>query len=164
MTKQYDAEEVLKKYSTADVPVNVEDICKEYGIKVFVEDLSELEKKCSRPISGLIYKTNDVKVIFVNRGDILQRRRFTIAHELGHFFLHFDGSGKDTIISFRGLRNKEESEADRFAANLLMPQERLLKEYHSIPYPTASYLSKIFNVSVAAMRYRLSEMGLTYIG
>ena len=159
------AEEIRKKYWGDEIPVDVYSICKKIGIEVRVKDLSILERKFGRKISGLIYVENNDKIIFVNSNDILARRRFTVAHELGHYICHMNSDEKDkVIISYRGLRNNEEREADKFAAELLMPEDNLLKIHNSVPFPTISYLSKIFDVSAAAMKFRLKEMGLKYIG
>lgn len=48
------------------------------------------------------------------------RDRFTIAHELGHYFLHSD-QGNRPIIAYRRGSTRIEWEANWFAAGLLMP-------------------------------------------
>lgn len=166
MRKLNSAQDVLDKYWDKSLPVDVKNICKKEDIIVQPTDLTELENSMNRKISGLIYAGEDGKIIFVNNNDIPARQFFTIAHELGHYYLH-SGDFKDNkqaIISFRGERSKRETEADRFAADLIMPKQRVSEEYDSIPYPTITYLSRLFGVSAAAMRYRLDEMGLNYIG
>ena len=40
------------------------------------------------PLAGFLYTTPNFGAIFVEQDDMLVRRRFTIAHELGHYFLH----------------------------------------------------------------------------
>lgn len=40
------------------------------------------------PLAGFLYTTPNFGAIFIEQGDMLVRRRFTIAHELGHYFLH----------------------------------------------------------------------------
>jgi hypothetical protein len=41
------------------------------------------------PLAGFIYASSHYGCIFVERHDLLVRRRFSIAHELGHYLLHF---------------------------------------------------------------------------
>ena len=69
------------------------------------------------------------KKIRVNKSDHSFRRRFTIAHELGHFLMHKDL--RKEFIERRSPIAKEkpwyEQEADAFAAHLLVPLE-FLKE------------------------------------
>lgn len=40
------------------------------------------------PLAGFLYANSNFGSIFVERGDILVRRRFSVAHELGHYLLH----------------------------------------------------------------------------
>lgn len=41
------------------------------------------------PLAGFLYASRRAGIIFVERGDLLVRRRFSVAHELGHLLLHF---------------------------------------------------------------------------
>lgn len=98
--------------------------------------------------------------IFYNSAASLERRRFTIAHELGHFVLHRNRqqrfscdkesiySGIDTILDI-------EREADDFASNLLMPGD-LLREWISkqIDLRVLSAIAKRFQVSFEALCIR----------
>lgn len=64
------------------------------------------------------------------------RVRFTIAHELGHYFIdeHRNKLKNGISLSFRGNYNpselkKIESAANHFAANLLMPKKQFIRQY-----------------------------------
>ena len=87
-------------------------------------------------------------------------RIFTIAHEIGHFFLHKDMLISDEIhvdILYR-MTNEQEKEVDYFAGALLMNKTLLEKAYkdgHSI-----TELAELFDVSVSAMTVRLDVLGL----
>ncbi|MFH0823817.1 MAG: ImmA/IrrE family metallo-endopeptidase [Pseudomonadota bacterium] len=62
------------------------------------------------------------------------RDNFTIAHELGHYFLHYDPSAGPADKPVRVARNgtgTREWQANRFAAAFLMPQEQFTEKYHS---------------------------------
>src|SRR3546814_17385657 len=67
-------------------------------------------------------------VILVKAGTRDDRRRFTVAHELGHFLMpSHRGSRQCTASDLRERRRnndhrRQEAEANRFAAGLLMPR------------------------------------------
>jgi len=67
----------------------------------------------------------------VGPGRTAGRVRFSVAHELGHYYLHrdylFAGHAHDSQSDFRS-RDPKEQEADEFAARFLMPQELFVNE------------------------------------
>jgi hypothetical protein len=84
--------------------------------------------------------------ILVNANAPRRRRRFTIAHELGHFLITTHVSADDGRFACRsedmieagnslnqGLRKKQEAEANLFAINLLAPRERCRRHLKRIP-------------------------------
>jgi Zn-dependent peptidase ImmA (M78 family) len=79
-------------------------------------------------------KTTDKYFIIVNANHPLVRQRFSIAHEIGHYVLHFDILKKHGYISREDviidIDKKREDEADAFAAEVLMP-EQLVEEYRT---------------------------------
>jgi hypothetical protein len=105
----------------------------------------------------------------------LGRRRFTAAHELGHFVLHRDrmiagrwiGDTRETIREADdGETMDMEREANRFAAELLMPAEvcrsradAFRAAYRACPLTAFAYhLSSELLVSPEAMRNRLNGL------
>ena len=82
----------------------------------------------SADVSGIIFFRNGEPFIAANSKDSLKRKLFTLAHELGHFLLHPLQEGEryrlDKYYSVDDY-NKEETEANYFAASLLVPSERL---------------------------------------
>jgi Zn-dependent peptidase ImmA (M78 family) len=104
-------------------------------------DIVEIRTETLRSLEGALQMTpgRDVGSVLLNAASSRQRRRFTLAHELGHFLnaLHepvpgnqFRCSRWDMIaeIDSRELgdrHNRQEAEANRFAAELLMPADRL---------------------------------------
>jgi len=102
--------------------------------------------------------------ILVNDQDAKVRQRFTIAHELGHYFLHIKERDTDEpIISFRSDNSPREREANSFAAALLVPEDLLREEYGKMVIPVSDTLADIFRVSKATMRIRLEELELLYV-
>ena len=117
------AEAVLKHRGISVLPVDPFRIAGDEGI------LCEEFKGAAPGISGCLMKVGDTFGIFYsNRFFSEGFRRFTVAHELGHYFLegHFDYlflGGNVRHESVSGFISDEhyEREADAFAAALLMP-------------------------------------------
>lgn len=95
--------------------------------------------------------------IFVNQDHPEVRRRFTIAHEIAHVILHphliGDGITDDALLR-SGLSNSVEAQANRLAADILMPRNKL-NEYVKKGVTSVSKLAKTFNVSEQSMAIRL---------
>jgi hypothetical protein len=95
--------------------------------------------------------------IVVRSSEPFVRKRFTVAHEIGHFLLHRNRIGS-YLVEDEWLRSnlstREEVEANQFAAEALMPKH-LISRYAGLYGPNPSVLAPIFKVSEAAMRIRL---------
>lgn len=85
------------------------------------------------------------------------RNRFTIAHELGHYFLHSDG-GKKPIRILREGSDRCEWEANWFAAGFLLPENRFRQDWTE--YPNISTQADRYQVSQAVIEIRLKTLGL----
>lgn len=126
-------------------------------------------------VSGAIRYIKNQFSILVNENDSERRKRFTIAHELGHFFLDYDILKSSQIHVDTLYRNNLESsyvaqqneseikftseeEIDYFAGALLMNEMALRKIYKF--EQSVEELSKLFQVSNAAMTVRLDMLGL----
>jgi len=90
-----------------------------------------------------------------------RRRRFTIAHEIGHFVLHPGRPRRERGGRVTEAGRMEEREADVFAAELLMP-ERLVREAVYEQGLDVSRLADRFLVSRTAMQHRLRFLGLSH--
>lgn len=96
------------------------------------------------------------------------RRRFTLAHELGHIFLHGqyiknNGEIIDKTFFRSNIRDAIEDEANNFAAELLMPLDEIM-QLMGQDIRKVSALSEEFGVSLAAMSYRLNNCALDWVG
>lgn len=144
--------EELEVRSVADL-TDIEQICRERGVFVSYQPMKNLE--------GILIRSRRLIGI---RSDIPNggRKRFTIAHELGHWELHphldqLQACSATDIHAYRGSR--EELEANAFAAELLMP-DFLLTEQLRILSPTLDVAKKLalrFQMSLTAAAVRLCE-------
>lgn len=89
--------------------------------------------------------------VFLNTGKSAQRGRFDAAHELGHLVLHKHAAPNGIDA---------EKEANRFAAAFLMPEGSLKAVGRVDTLDKIVDLKKKWSVSVAAMTYRLHDLGL----
>ncbi len=94
-----------------------------------------------------------------------ERQRFTIAHEIGHYASGHMSDGRtlfrDTTETFTGrVHQPEEVEANRFAAELLMPASLVNSAITQHGVKTVQDLASRFGVSASAMRWRLVNLGL----
>jgi len=136
-------------------PVNVREIAENLGLKVW--EMSSLPTD----VSGKLFLDENGGTsgfsIGVNAHEGYFRKRFTVAHELAHFLLHRNliGNGiQDDALYRSGLSNQVETEANRLAADILMPYsliERLQKE----GVRSVDGLAAKLEVSSPAMKIRL---------
>ena len=135
-------------YSTP--PVNPTAIAEDLGLKVFSSRFDEKNKG----VSGF-YDFHE-NAIFVNQDEAMTRQIFTVAHELGHYLMHQEYvKSQDYKVLFRTpdfYNDPYESEADAFAAHLLVP-ESMLRKYYDIA--TISELSRLFGVSELVINKRV---------
>lgn len=90
------------------------------------------------------------------------RDRFTIAHEIGHYYLHYKAAKpeKGVAVSFgRSSGNRAETEANVFASALLMP-EKAFKRVWKRNNGDAHIVSRHFDVSPAAAGVRAEVLQL----
>lgn len=100
--------------------------------------------------------------IFVNPKARPERKRFTVAHEIGHFVLHRAlqttfSCDKESVHTGIDTLKAIEREADDFASNLLMPGDLLREgiEGKQIDFRLIGTLAKDFGVSLEAMCIRI---------
>lgn len=165
------AEDLADERGKGRLPVNVEAIARSLGLDVVKADLGP-------DVSGLLVFNGAKGQVYFNQKDHEVRRRFTIAHEIGHHYLrHQFESGahvhvdRGNYISQRGPRSSDgidpkEVEANQFAASLLMPSKMLRARIAKMPKAKplldhhVSLLAREFQVSEQAMTIRLTGLGL----
>lgn len=113
------------------------------------------------------------KVIIVNGQDSIGHQRFTIAHELAHYI--FDAiEGKEYYEAYyrtdeENTKKIKEYRANKFAANLLMPEDIFKRKYYELLDRfkdidlVKNALTVVFKVSYTAVNKRFDELKLGYI-
>ena len=147
-------------------PIPVQAVAAELGLHIEHVALSD-------DVSGVLVVNDDGGVIGVNKDHALVRRRFTIAHEIGHFVLHRKDEQLFIDKGYRVLFRDENSslgtdvrerEANAFAAELLMPRALLMRLARSYQLDLGEEggpveeLAAQFQVSAQAMTFRLASL------
>lgn len=147
---------IPQKNGTAGI--DVKKIAECLGIRV-------IEYPFSENISGLFFKKDSQIFLGVNQNHPNNRKRFTIAHEIGHYLLHskdilhYDLEELDKVyFRAKSILSREETEANFFAAEILMP-DSLIDKCIDSGINSVEELAKFFEVSEEAMRYRLINLG-----
>jgi Zn-dependent peptidase ImmA (M78 family) len=141
-------------------PVDPVTIARKLGLQV-------LETNLPDDVSGaLIKEAGKDPVIVVHRADHSNRKRFSCAHELGHYISRVESSDEATSYEYVDLRSAlsangtdpDEIFANQFAANLLMPVD-VVKALHKAQKSHIE-MALHFGVSNEAMKFRLKNLGL----
>lgn len=138
-------------------PVPIDAIIRDIGLPLCYEPMAD-------NISGYIERQDGSYRIVVNSNHAPTRRRFTAAHELGHYIYHRDllGEGVGDNRAYRtdgtdrpnpNIHAVHERQANSFAANVLMPRHRL----SDVAGQSTAALAQQFKVSPEAMRIRLGR-------
>lgn len=126
-------------------------ICYEYNI------LIEQHYFRSGSFNAMLWSTGGQYTVLINAELPHTRWNFTLAHEIGHWFLH-----RNMRTSFQCTRpwgrtyDPIEREANAFAAELLMPRKLILGWIAS--GRDAKKIAREFRVSEEAVKYRIKEL------
>jgi len=150
------AEHLLQELGvTKPQEIDLEAIAYHCGVQVRYKSM----QGCEAQIIG----THDKAVALINENSIPQRRRFSVAHELGHWHFH-----RGKILNCRTLGDQQgergangpERAADRYAADLLLPKfifEPMAMDAKRASFETVDKLREEFNTSRMATSIRLVE-------
>jgi len=153
-----------------------EDIITEYKIQIPIRSMEDVVHMLGGTIrtemtffDGEVVRDGDGFLIKLSPFQDERRKRFTIAHELGHLFLHMGYMTNERIWSkqvdnsYRRTGNSEkEYQANEFAAAFLMPRKeylRVLEENTKDGRIDISNVAEYFNVSVDAAANRGKFLG-----
>jgi Zn-dependent peptidase ImmA (M78 family) len=164
-TAERKARELLAEVG-AQVPIDMDTVANFLGLSVTEEDLED-------SVSGMLVVKDGRGTIAVNENHHPNRRRFSAAHEMGHYLLHRDSASvfvDAAPVFFRDETSsagtkKKEIEANAFAAELLMPTASLrerVTEQAVDPYNDAAVhrLARTFGVSAQALTIKLIRLDL----
>ena len=158
------AQDVIKAYEIT-IPIdNITSVVEKIGGKVVSSN--SLDVFCD----GSIKKENDsFSIIIPEYTSNKERYHFTVAHELGHLFLHMGyqidkdlWNSSDGAIFNRYGNSEEEFEANEFAAAFLMPKDEYIKVAEKNLNGDSVDIRKVadyFKVSVDAASYRGKWLG-----
>ncbi len=165
-----EAQKLLKSARIDSPPVSVDRIAAKLKAQLSFEPFEGKDD-----ISGILYRDELQTVIGINSTHSKARQRFTIAHEIGHLVLHKGELFVDQTVrvNFRDKRSslaedQQEIEANKFAAELLMPPEMIRREVVkciakkkvATDMHLITELARVFEVSEQAMGYRLFNLGI----
>lgn len=137
------AEQLRLQWSIPSGPIkNLTTVIENAGCVIIKYDFG------TEKIDGFSIWIQDIfPVIFIRHGLSGDRERFTLAHELGHLFLHT-----------KRLSPNKEKEANDFASAFLMPYSDIKKDLNNLNIYKLQNLKEKWKVSMAAIAYRAKEL------
>ena len=159
--------ETIRESLELSSPVDVAAAVRRLGGKLIETERLEADMEAK------VRRQNDEFEIVIQRNKPATRKRFSIAHELGHLFLHmgflvnpdlWNESGEycDSVY-YRYGYGVEEEEANEFAAAFLMPEAefRTISQRHVVNgFCSIPQISKYFGASQDATMIRGRNLGL----
>ena len=150
-------------------PVKVDEVALEYSRQCFAD--SPVDKVQGEDLDGLegMLAANKARskwlIVYNSAVRSEGRKRFTIAHEFGHYILHrYDQDrfecGDDDIETGDGNERDIETEADKFASTLLMPLDDFRKQVdgHPVSFDLLGHCAERYGVSLTAAALRWTEI------
>lgn len=175
------AQGVLREAGALTVPTDLDKVLGSLNVHVHEEEMEA-------DISGVLIIKGEQRHVLLNKTHGESRKRFTIAHELGHLMLHDDGAKAnangermfidhqirvyqrtDSVANSASRQDdslttpEQETEANAFAAALLMPSHHVVRaslERDLFDEISVAALAKTFDVSEQAMSIRLQQLRL----
>ncbi len=142
-------------------PIRLPSLLLKLGVMVMFKPLSDR-------FSGMAIKNGNMRCMLVNSNHRISKQNFTIAHELYHLFIQTDFTSEISETGRFDKSDKNEYNADCFAAYLLMPEEGVLtlipenelSAKNKLTLPTIVKIDQYFACSRTSVLFRLREIGL----
>lgn len=143
-------------------PIDLDSLCQTIGTKIIIEPLTGC--------SAYLAVANGNSTIGIAERIAHQSRawrNFTIAHELGHFHLHIDSmalaksfNDDERTLNQWSSDNRQESEANAFAAELLLPRPLVTNHLktQALDWPSIELLAQKCHASLRATARRCVEL------
>ena len=126
---------------------NLATILEAYGIILFPFNFG------TEKIDGLsVITAQSHKIIFFNSSMSEDRKRFSLAHELGHLIMHFDFVPK--------FEETVENEANRFASEFLLPTEEVIDDLRFLNFEKLGMLKRKWHVSMKAILQKAKNINI----
>ncbi|EMO20681.1 helix-turn-helix domain-containing protein [Leptospira santarosai] len=142
------AREIRRLWKIPKGPIiNLFEVIEFQGIPIVPMQFSESEK-----FSGCAIQIQQGQpAIIFNKNHQTDRIRFSVAHELGHIFLHHFGNFEDSMIPFEFRENLRETQANDFASEFLMPSAEIKNDLMGLSIERLQNLKFKWRVSMAAI-------------
>lgn len=158
------AQELLRRFGVEEGPIDLRDVVRRLGITL-------VEQETEEPLNGMLLRNDGRLAIGINAGQPPTGQRFALAHLVGHFCMHrarpvlLDTPDRYNLGDYPGLpTDREESEANRFAGALLMPERTVRRMSAKARFRTGTQLIETlaihFDLDPAAVGYRLISLGI----
>lgn len=141
------AEQLRRIWGLGELPIkNVVHLLESKGVRVFSLAIDAAE------VDAFSMWRQDTPFVFLNTAKSAEHGRFDGSHELGHLVLHRHGAPQG---------QNAEREANAFASAFLMPRSTVLAlAPRFVTVDRLVELKKYWNVSVAALAYRMHVLGI----
>lgn len=141
---------LLRLFHVNEPPVPVQGIARTLGVTV-------LQATNFGSLEGALHFPEGRPVLYVNSGHSPTKKRFTIAHELGHLLMHDEKLFRELSYTGEFSNRPEEKQANAFAANLLLPLQ-ILEPFVGAKRQTDEEVASAFQVSVPVLRWQLEAL------
>lgn len=139
--------------------VDLDDMCARLDIDIIEDDLGTSGNVC-----GCLVREGNAAIILINKYmDYIGRKRFTIAHELGHFFIptHNNSTYECDRFKIEQFGNaSQETEANIFASELLLPSKEAkeIVRKHPVSSSVIESTAKQYGMSLSAVAVKLVKL------
>ncbi|MFA7289370.1 MAG: ImmA/IrrE family metallo-endopeptidase [Melioribacteraceae bacterium] len=141
-------------------PIRIKSLLQQLNVLTIFREMGE-------SFSGMSIKIDDDKFMLINSAHSVGRQHFTIFHELYHLFIQDNFEHVICEDKMEEKLKKDEKEADKFAAYLLLPREGVLNlipenelKKNKIELNTIIALEQYYSCSHSAMLIRLEDLDL----
>ncbi|MBF0715349.1 ImmA/IrrE family metallo-endopeptidase [Gemelliphila palaticanis] len=162
---------LIPEFSLENIINDIEKAVESKGIEVMYSEMKNIAT--DNKVSGYVHVVNGLPEIVVNGYEPEYRRRFTIAHELGHIFLHWGWLPGEKIeedlveITYRkeiytSSQQERETQANKFAIEFLAPQKEVMKLLDNLSDYSNELkillVSSFFRISKEATKHLLKDL------
>lgn len=150
---------LLDRFGVSDKP-DLEDICRRLGLRIKEKDFTGFD--------GVLVRGRNAQkgIIGINKSiREYSRKRFTIAHEVGHFVIPYHQNLETTcaagvIDRFGKGMSRPELEANEFASELLLPS-KIVRARLDLTRPSLANIAAVandFETSLSATTWRFLDL------